>query len=152
MLRKILIGLVIVLIVMQFIRPERNLSKATTANDITALYAVPENVEQILKRSCNDCHSNYTNYPSYANIQPMGFWLQHHINEGKEHLNFSEFGSYEKKKQAHKLEETVEMIEEGEMPLGSYTAIHKEAKLSKEDAQVLISWAKGLQQQIEAQL
>jgi homoserine trans-succinylase len=151
MLKKILIGLVVLLIVIQFIRPERNLSKETNANHIAALYPVPENVKQILQRSCNDCHTNYTNYPGYANIQPLGFWLQHHINEGKEHLNFSEFGSYTKKKQAHKLEETVEMVEKGEMPLGSYTAIHKEAKLTKEDAAILINWAKGLQQQIEGQ-
>lgn len=152
MLKKILIGLLILLVVVQFIRPARNLSSAASPNDIAAVYEVPENVKQILQRACNDCHSNNTNYPGYANIQPLGFWLQHHIDEGKEHLDFSEFGTYPAKKQAHKLEEVAEEVEEGEMPLGNYTAMHSEAKLSKEDAAVLVGWAKGLQQQIEAQI
>ncbi|RYD55406.1 MAG: cytochrome C [Sphingobacteriales bacterium] len=152
MVKKILIGLLVVLVMIQFIRPARNQSKAASPNDITAVYTLPDDVNQILQRSCNDCHSNYTDYPGYANIQPLGFWLQNHINEGKAELNFSEFGTYEKKKQAHKLEEVAEQVEAGEMPLGNYTAMHKEAKLSKEDAIILVNWAKGLQKQIEAQL
>jgi hypothetical protein len=151
MLKKILIGLLIVLVLIQFIRPARNRSNVPALNDITAHYAVPNDVQVVLQRACNDCHSNNTTYPWYANIQPFGLWLQNHIDEGKEHLNFSEFGSYNKKKQAHKMEEVAEMVEEDEMPLASYTWIHRDAKLSKEDKDLLLAWSKSLHHQIGTQ-
>ena len=151
MLKKILLGLLVVFIVIQFIRPARNQSNAQSPNDITAIYPVPENVQQVLQRACNDCHSNNTTYPWYANIHPLGLWLQNHINEGKEHLNFSEFGTYAAKKQAHKMEEVAEMVEKDEMPLPSYTWIHHDAKLSKEDKDILLAWSKALHNQIAAQ-
>jgi hypothetical protein len=151
MLRKIFLGLIAVLVVIQFIRPAKNQS-GDSAKDITTAYAVPDNVQAILKQACYDCHSNYTTYPWYSNIQPVAWWLQHHVDEGKQHLNFSEFAGYAPKKQAHKMEETWEMVEKGEMPLNSYTWIHSNARLSKEQATLLINWAKGLQQQIESTL
>ena len=147
--KKILIGLLVVLVLIQFIRPAKNISEIPSTNDIRVHYSVPANVESILKRSCYDCHSNNTSYPWYANIQPLGWWLNNHIVEGKAELNFSEFATYKPKKAAHKLEETAEMVEHGEMPLSSYTVIHKNAILSKEDAAVIISWATDLQHKIE---
>lgn len=149
MVKKILIGLVIVLVILQFIRPERNISTAASANDIRVTHAVPANVLSVLKRACYDCHSNNTNYPWYTNIQPVGWWMQHHVNEGKEELNFSEFGTYSAKKAAHKLEETAEMVEEKEMPLESYTWIHKDAKLSADEIKLVADWANALKAQIE---
>lgn len=82
MLRKILIVLVLLLVILQFVRPERNLDNSVNPNDIAVHYPVPENVQAILKKACYDCHSNYTHYPWYTNIQPVGLWLQNHINEG----------------------------------------------------------------------
>lgn len=149
MVKKILIGLVIVLVILQFIRPEGNISTTTSANDIRVTHAVPANVLSVLKRACYDCHSNNTNYPWYTNIQPVGWWMQHHVNEGKEELNFSEFGTYSAKKAAHKLEETAEMVEEKEMPLESYIWIHKDAKLSADEIKLVADWANALKAQIE---
>lgn len=144
MFRKILLGLLIVLIIIQFIRPERNHDAGPQPYDITRVYTVPANVQQILKRACYDCHSNNTNYPWYANIQPIGFWLQHHIDEGKDHLNFSEFGEMEDKDQPHAIEKIVEEVDDDEMPLSSYTFIHHDAKLSENDKDVLLKWAESL--------
>ncbi|HRO42136.1 MAG TPA: heme-binding domain-containing protein [Flavipsychrobacter sp.] len=151
MLRKILIGIVVVLIVIQFFRPEKNQSK-DFSKDITTVYTVPEDVQTILKTACYDCHSNYTTYPWYNNFQPMAWWLQSHIKDGKKHLNFSEFAGYTAKKQAHKMEETWEMVEKEEMPLNSYTWTHAPAQLTKEQRTLIIDWARNLQLQIESSL
>ena len=105
-------------------------------------------VKNVLKKACNDCHSNYTNYPWYCRIQPVGWWIQHHVNEGKHHLNFSDFASYTQKRQVHKLNDMAEVMEEGEMPLSSYTLIHKEAKLTDAENKLLAEWAKNLSHQI----
>lgn len=134
--KKILYILLAIVIIIQFIRPERNLGKRETENTIF----VSNEVGQILQASCFDCHSNYTVYPWYTNIQPIGWWLNHHVNEGKEELNFSEFEAYSLKRKLHKLEEIKEMVDEGEMPLSSYTLIHGDASLSAEQKEILSKW------------
>ena len=148
MRKKILLILVGLFVLMQFIRPARNLSTVESKNDINKHYEVPQEVKTVLEVSCNDCHTNNTDYPWYTNIQPAGLWMQWHVNEGKGHLNFSEFASYTPKKQHHKLEETIEMIETGEMPLNSYLWIHKDAVLSAAQKQMLINWATQLKDKI----
>lgn len=148
MKKKILWGLLILIVLIQFIRPAKNRSAIVAANDITNHYPVPDTVRGILKRSCNDCHSNNTEYPWYTNIQPVGWWLQHHVNEGKDGLNFSEFASYEIKDQHHMLHELIEEIEEDHMPLNSYLWIHKDAKLSPDDKKLLTDWANAVRAEI----
>ena len=152
MLKKILIAILLVLLVVQFIRPGRNRASAKDNNDISNIYNVPGDVQSILAKACNDCHSNNTSYPWYTNIQPLGWWLQHHIDEGKEELNFSVFGSYKPKKQAHKLEEVAELVKSSEMPLSSYTLIHKNARLTDEEKDILLSWSEDLRRKILQQV
>ncbi|SDM19301.1 heme-binding domain-containing protein [Kriegella aquimaris] len=143
MVKKILGVLLLVLIVIQFFRPEKNDSNDLTY-DISTKYKVPDNVNHLLQVSCNDCHSNKSEYPWYANVQPIAWWLNDHINDGKRHLNFSEFTKKPIAVQNHKFEETIEMVEEHEMPLKSYTnfGLHAEANLSDEQREDIIVWAK----------
>jgi hypothetical protein len=149
MLKKVLLVLLVAFIVIQFIRPAKNQAAGVSANDISKHVEVPANVAKILERSCYDCHSNNTSYPWYSNIQPVAWWLNDHVVEGKAELNFSEFGSYKPKKQAHKMEEVAEMLEADEMPLKSYTLIHTNAVLNAEEKAAVITWAKSLEAQIK---
>jgi hypothetical protein len=151
MLKKILFVVVIIFVAIQFYRPARNMSKAVSTNDITNVHPPSSEVNNILQKACNDCHSNNSNYPWYTNIQPFGMWIQDHIDEGKSELNFSEFKTYTAKRQAKKMHEIEEMIEENEMPLYSYTLIHKEAKLTEIEKQQLVTWAKAFQPSALAQ-
>lgn len=148
MIRKILLALLILLVAIQLFRPEKNLSGSNNPNAIDVHYTIPKEIGEVLRTSCYDCHSNNTIYPWYSNIQPFSWWLQNHVNEGKEELNFDEFNSYDAKKKKHKLDEVIEMIREDEMPLGSYTLIHRRAELSPQDKEKLISWASKLQKTI----
>lgn len=140
--KNIAIALLIIIVGLQFIPGDQNIGEEYGANDISSIAAVPEDVKQILHTSCNDCHSNNTNYPWYSQIQPVRLWLDDHVDEGKHELNFSEFATYKKKRQLHKLDEIVEMITEHEMPLFSYTMIHTDAKLSPEQQTLLTNWAR----------
>jgi len=143
MFKKILIALLVVFIVIQFFRPEKNDSNDITYA-ITTKYEVPDEINQIFSVACNDCHSNKTEYPWYANVQPVAWWLNGHIVDGKRHLNFSEFTKRPIAIQNHKLEETIEMVEKRDMPLESYTylGLHGEANLTEEQRQLIIDWAK----------
>ena len=147
--RKILIALLVLFIIIQFFRPEKNQSVAESSNDIFAHYQASENTKQLIHTSCYDCHSNNTVYPWYAEIQPVAWWIADHVNEGKSKLNFSEFASYSPKKGDHKLEEFVEMIKEREMPLKSYTLIHGDARLSDVQRAELSKWAEEVRAQIQ---
>jgi len=126
---------------MQLYQPARNLGygQDITAN-FTKVYNVPKNVKNILRTSCYDCHSNYTNYPWYSNIQPARFLMESHIKEGKENLNFNEWGNYSSRKQKNKLDRIVKEIKSNEMPLASYTLIHKNAILSSSQKQEVMNW------------
>lgn len=147
MLKKIIITLLVLLVIIQFIRPTKNQS-ADENKAVATVYDVPNDVQSILQNACYDCHSNYTTYPWYTNIQPIGWWMQNHVNEGKHHLNFSIFASYPAKKQKHKLEEIIELVAEKAMPLDSYTWMHKEAKLTDQQRTALTNWAKKIQAKI----
>lgn len=148
MLKKILLGVAVLLIAIQFVRPAKNTGTLVSSTDITNVVNVPENIKNILHAACYDCHSNSTSYPWYSTIMPFGWWLNHHVKEGKEHLNFSEFATYSTKKQDHKLEETSEEVEEHEMPLSSYTIVHPEAKLTEEQILALEAWVKEARAEI----
>ena len=140
-LRKILLALLVVLILIQFIQPSRNKSGDILSTDLTKTISVPGNIQSILKTACYDCHSNNTNYPWYSRIQPFGWLLARHIRKGKAELNFSEFGSYSLRRQITKLNGIANSIKDETMPLSSYTMIHQNARLSKEDKALLIEWA-----------
>lgn len=131
---------------MQLYQPARNigLEQNITAN-FTKVYNVPKNVEAILRTSCYDCHSNNTNYPWYSYIQPARFFMESHIKEGKENLNFNEFGMYSKRKQENKLDRIVKQIKSDEMPLASYTLIHKKAILTTIQKKEVIDWINTLE-------
>lgn len=152
MKKKILLGLAAVLVVIQFVRPEKNLTDDRTY-DVSTKYAVPDNVKTILDVACNDCHSNKTAYPWYSNIQPIAWFLDHHVTDGKRHLNFSTFTKRPVAVQNHKFEETIEMVKEGEMPLPSYTwlGLHSGANLTDEQRQILIKWAETNMDSLKAQ-
>ena len=148
-LKKAAITAIVLLAVIQFFKTKENKSVQTSENAITQHYDVPENIQNILKISCYDCHSNNTNYPWYNKIQPVNWWLADHVNEGKRKLNFDEFNTYSTKKRLHKLDEVIETIRENEMPLKSYTLIHGDAKLSDSDKQEIETWAKKIKNEIQ---
>lgn len=150
MIKKIMIGLLVVLVIIQFIRPAKNINTASQPNDIAVAMAVPNDVQVILHKACYDCHSNNTSYPWYANIQPVYWWLNNHVEEGKDELNFSEFGTYKLKRKLKKFNEISGEVTDGEMPLESYTWIHKEAKLTQEEANKIINWANLMAKKVEA--
>jgi hypothetical protein len=142
MKKKILFGFLGLLLAIQFIRPAKNNSDVHP-QDISSRYFIPAEVSSILSVACKDCHSNKTNYPLYAEVQPLGWWLNRHVTDGKKDLNFSTFTRLPIAVQNHKLEEIIEMVKEGEMPLPSYTylGLHSEAKISQAQRELITQWA-----------
>lgn len=149
-IRIILICLLVALVVIQFIRPPKNKSDGISANDISTKYNVPADVQDILKISCNDCHSNNTSYPWYWQIQPVAWFMNGHINDAKHHLNFSEFTTYKIGKQYKQFDNIKKEVKSGDMPLSSYTLIHRDANLSDSQKLAIANWTAAARKQLEA--
>ena len=143
-LKNIAIFLVFLFLVIQSIRIDKTAEPLNPATDFITLTSANAEVANTLKIACYDCHSNQPTYPWYTNIAPVSWWIKHHINEGSQHLNFSIWGTYSEKRKNHKLEECIEMIEEGEMPISSYTLMHGEAKLTDAQKLQLVEFFKAL--------
>jgi len=128
--------LLLALVVIQFVKPDKNndgyQSVALFENEIVPT----KEIAMILKNNCYDCHSDQTNYPWYNNISPINYWLEEHIEDGKRHFNVSAWEKYSARKKDHKLEELIEYVEQGEMPLDSYTWLHGD--LSNQDTEALL--------------
>jgi hypothetical protein len=144
MAKKILIGLLVVVLLIQVMQPTKNQSDTLSANDISLAYALPAGVHETFVKKCYDCHSNNTQYPWYVHVQPIGWWMASHIKEGKDHLDFSEFKTYDPKRASHKLEEVSEELGEGHMPIESYLWLHPEAKVTDEELKAINGWIASL--------
>jgi hypothetical protein len=144
----ILSALLIVFTVIQFVQPARNEGGQISQTDILNTYDIPGNVHTLLRSACYDCHSNSTDYPWYCNIQPVGWLLAKDIKNGKAKLNFSEYGSLSSRRQISKLQEIENRIEDGTMPLPTYQLMHNNARLTKEDKELLIGWIEKLKDSI----
>ena len=143
--------LLIALIVIQFFRPEKNINPGDQPNAISKKYIVSADVKTILDKACMDCHSNNTRYPWYNNIQPVAWWLNDHVIDGKKELNFDEYINKRPRFQYRRMEQTIDLVKKGEMPLDSYTWIHKDAILSEEEKTKLFDWAQSVMDTLKTQ-
>ncbi len=150
MLKKILLLLLAALIIIQVFHPKRNKAEGEQPDYIGKLYPVPENVHSILARACLDCHSNNTRYPWYCNFQPVDWWIAKHINDGKKDLNLDEFIKRSLRFQYNKMKDVVDLVKKEEMPLNSYTWIHKDAKLLTTEKNILVNWANAIRDSMKA--
>jgi heme-binding protein len=131
---------VVVLIGLQFVRPARINPAVDQSQTIYARLQVTPQVAAILDRSCQDCHSNTTRWPWYSNVAPVSWFVIDHVNHARSHMNLSEWGKLDNRQASKKLEEICEEVQDGAMPLPSYTWIHRSAKLSPEDIKTLCEW------------
>ena len=149
MKKKIALICIVILVILQFFSPDKNQEGYETVSAFEKETKPSPAVATIFKTDCYDCHSNHTNYPWYASIAPVSFFISHHIEEGKEHFNISDWDKYSNKKKDHKLEELIEEVEKGEMPLFSYTWLHGD--LTEQEKEVLITWATELRKSHQVQ-
>jgi hypothetical protein len=140
--------LLVALVVLQFFPTERNISTTVPETDFMLVNDVPDQIKNKLQVSCYDCHSNNTAYPWYNKVQPVAWFLEDHVKEGKAELNFNEWDSLSNRRKASKLKSMISQIENDEMPLASYTIIHRNAVLSDSEKQDIINFLTELKNKL----
>lgn len=134
------LGLLAVLLILQFFRPEPNNTPPDPGLDMLSLVSPEEDITELVRKACYDCHSNQTVYPWYSKISPVSWYLDKHIREGKEELNFSEYGTLDKADKIGMFADFCDVLDAGTMPLQSYMILHAEARLSEEQQELLCQW------------
>jgi len=145
--RLILLSLLAAFVFIQFVPVDKSVPKVEENLGFMAITKPSDEIKDILVTACYDCHSYKTEYPWYSSLAPVSFYVQHHIDEGREELNFSEWGEFSMDKKNHKLHECAEMTEDGDMPLTSYTITHGDAKLDKAQKALLAEWFESLMEE-----
>ena len=152
MIRKILkwtlVALAVAFIGIQFVRPAKTNPAVDESRTLNSHAQVSPDIAAIMERSCNDCHTNKTRWPWYSEIAPVSWYLVHDVNEGRKHLNLSDWAKYDARRANRKLDEICEQVEKGEMPPKAYLILHPSAKLSDADKKALCDWAKSEQERV----
>jgi hypothetical protein len=139
-----LITLVALVVVAQAVRPARTNPPVDPQKEITAHMQVDPPVMATLSRACNDCHSNRTEWPWYSNVAPVSWLVAHDVNDGREELNLSEWGASKEKEPGKLLGKICSEMTEGKMPMTTYTLIHPQAKLTREEVQNVCRWTNSI--------
>lgn len=141
--------LLVAFVGIQFIPSTRNQSNLIPETDFMLVNNIPETIQKKLQVSCYDCHSNNTQYPWYNKVQPVTWFLEGHIKEGKAELNFNEWDSLSNRRKKSKLRSIIKQIKSNKMPLSSYTLIHKEARFLENEKKETIKWLERLKDSIK---
>lgn len=139
-MRWIVVVLVCLFVAAQFSRPARTNPAADQSQALQAHTQVSPPVAAILDRSCGDCHSNKTRWPWYSNVAPVSWFVIDHVDHGRSHLNFSEWGRFNQREAGDMLGQICKEVKSGNMPLSSYTPLHPGSKLSVDDVKTLCDW------------
>jgi hypothetical protein len=134
----------------QFVRPARTNPQLDHSQTLEAHTQMTPEVAKIFERSCNDCHSNKTTWPWYSNVAPVSWWLIDHVDHGRSHLNYSQWGKLLPADQQHSLQEICDEVLDGNMPLPSYLPMHPQARLSEQDKKVICDWTEAERQRMAA--
>jgi Haem-binding domain len=147
-LSRIVLIVIVIVVAIQLYRPGRNNPAENPAHNLKAVAQVPPEVDQILARSCNDCHSYNTTWPWYSRVAPVSWLVTSDVNDGRRHLNLSEWTALNPERQQRKLTQICTEVDEGEMPLKQYTWIHKETPLNRQQRDLVCNWTKEEQKRI----
>ena len=143
-----MILIVVLLVVIQFVPIKTPSNNVNISNDLVSVEKLDGDVSVILKTSCYDCHSNQTPYPWYSHVAPVSWLVANDVKEGRAKLNFSDWKLNNKRRKIRQLEDIKEQVQQGEMPMGIYTVIHKKAKLTESQKQLLVKWTDDMSNKV----
>ncbi len=139
---KSLLTLLLLFIAIQVVRPARTNPPVDPSKTLQTQVQVPPNVEAILTRACANCHSNNTRWPWYSSIAPVSWLVVDDVNEGRSHLNFSDW-EQRHRHEGSPFDEVCKQVRDGEMPPWYYRPLHPEARLAPADVETLCAWTAG---------
>ena len=144
--RRVALGVIVAAVLIQLYRPARTNPPIDPKQEITAVMPVDPAVQTVVNRSCNNCHSNRTVWPSYSQVAPISWGVASDVSDGRRHMNFSEWGTYPSYKQKDLLDKACKLVMQHDMPPFTYNLVHRDAGLSQAERDALCRWTKSVTQ------
>jgi hypothetical protein len=127
--------------------PKQSQAQAASMGDLK----LPAEITTIFKRSCMDCHSSQTTWPWYSYVAPVSWLVERDVRRGRDYMNLSEWQQYTLQQRQKLLADVASTVKNGEMPLPQYTLIHRQARLSEVDRDLVYQWARGERRRLRAE-
>jgi Haem-binding domain len=143
-------GMAAVLVLMQFTNPALTNPPVEPGHDLFATNPPPQEIASVLRAACYDCHSHDSQWPWYARVAPVSWWIAGHVSEARQHLDFSEWPHDRPKRARSNWEDVADEVRSGRMPLPSYTWMHAAARLTADQRERLATWAEQEAKRLEA--
>jgi len=140
--------IVAIVLLIQLYRPAKTNPPADPSKSLFAIPQMPHDVAQSLEHSCSDCHTDNTTWPKYSYVAPISWLVVDDVNEGRRHVNFSEWGTFSAERQQQKLTQICDEVKDGGMPLRQYTWMHSGTALNQQQRDTICTWTKAEQQRI----
>ena len=138
----VLIG-ILSMTALQFVPgPKRSNPPVVAGRSLFDNAVVPRHIQDVLRRSCMDCHSNETRWPWYSSVPLVSWLIEHDVSEGRAQLNFSTWQEYSTFERADLLDKVCEKATKREMPLWQYRLLHRESRLNTPDVVALCTWSR----------
>lgn len=147
-IKRSVVGAIILLVVIQVIRPARTNPSIDPTREITARLSVESSVASIFARSCNDCHSNRTIWPWYSSVAPVSWLVISDVSRGRRHMNLSDWAAIPPQRIARTLDRMCKEVRSGDMPMTVYVPMHPLARLTPSDVDMICRWTDTTRQNL----
>ncbi len=148
-LLRVVLALLGIFLVAQFFRPPLTNPQSDPALSIRNYKGIPPEVLTKMEQACFDCHSNESRWPWYSHITPVNYLIASDVNNGRRHVNFSEWNSYSTGRLKSSLDNIYDQVYNNEMPLTKYRWMHKEANLTPAEVKMICDWASGEEDRLD---
>ncbi len=142
-LKLVVLGVILLVAIGQFFPPDRSNPPVNSAVTFEFVARPSPEMAAIVKRACYDCHSNQTVWPWYSRLAPISWLVAADVQEGRAHMNFSEWGLLSPEASRLKLQNACNEVKAGDMPLWFYVWMHPESRLSEQNVQTICSGVNG---------
>jgi len=144
-------GLLAASVACSFIHPWGNIRATKSDAPLMQEMNVPADVRVVLQNKCADCHSESTKWPFYSRLAPGSWLMERDVHEGREHLDMSQWQNFDLDMDVELLTKIASEAHSGEMPPKQYVLIHRSAKLTPEESDLVYAWAKTARKRLRQQ-
>jgi len=145
--RKVVVsGLAVILVLdvsSAFIHPFGAVKHQNSPRPLLSGSSITPEALRIITRSCQNCHSEKTEWPWYSYVAPTSWLLERDVSRARSRMNLSHWDEYPSQRRFVLLKEIPVMVGRRRMPPSRYLLMHPNAKLSDTEVKEITRWARA---------
>lgn len=145
------LSLIALFFLLALVHPFGNAKAADPRKQVMASAQLGPPVLAVIERSCQNCHSERTVWPTYSQLAPISWLVEKDVQQARQRWNMSKWEQYSLEDREHILSQIGPMVRNRKMPLPRYLLLHPEARLSDADAELLYQWSRQERKRLKGQ-